>query len=152
MGKHHSKHCVIFATDRSYVHKQSLIRSEPPHPPEAFPDAALVAELVDGYFVHFNVYFPLLHRPTFEAGIRDGLHLRNEGFGSTVLLVCAIGARFSDDTRVLPPETRSWHWAGWVWFQRVSSARKLVHLSSPCVYDLQICVVKYLRCAEAGLD
>ncbi|KIP05405.1 hypothetical protein PHLGIDRAFT_152085 [Phlebiopsis gigantea 11061_1 CR5-6] len=119
----------------------SMIPSESPHPPEAFPDPALVAELVDAYFTHLNVYFPLLHRPTFEAGIRDGLHFRHEGFGSTALLVCAIGARFSDDVRVLPSETKSWHWAGWVWFQRVSSVRKLVHLTSPSVYDLQICIL-----------
>ena len=101
----------------------------------------MLAELVEGYFFHFNIYTPLLHRPTFEANIRDGLHLRDEGFGSTVLLVCAIGGRFSSDARVLPPETKSWHWAGWPWFQRVRSNRKLIHLASPSLYDLQLCVV-----------
>ncbi|KIP05396.1 hypothetical protein PHLGIDRAFT_36445 [Phlebiopsis gigantea 11061_1 CR5-6] len=119
----------------------SLIRLESPHPPEAFPEPVLMAQLVEAYFRNFNVHFPLLHRPTFDASIRDGLHLRNESFGSMVLLVCATGARFSDDPCVLPKETKSWHWAGWPWFQRVHKTRHLIHLPSPSLYDLQICVL-----------
>lgn len=44
---------------------------------------------------------PLLHRPTFERAIKEGLHLQDPKFGANVLLVCANGARFCDDPRVL---------------------------------------------------
>lgn len=77
---------------------------DPPHPPEAFPPHDLMMELVDHYFRRYNIYLPLLHRPTFERNIKDGLHLRDEAFGSTLLLVCAMGSRFSTDERVLLEE------------------------------------------------
>ena len=72
-----------------------------------FPPDDLMPALWDLFFTRCNMYMPLLHRPTFEQGIADGLHLRDEGFGSTVLLACAIGARFSGDPRVLLEGTES---------------------------------------------
>lgn len=62
-----------------------------------------MTELVELYFDQLNVYFPLLHRPTFENGIRNGLHIADQGFGSVLLCVCALGARFSTHTRVILP-------------------------------------------------
>jgi hypothetical protein len=47
----------------------------------------------------------LLHRPTFEKEIAEGLHKRNATFGAVVLVVCAIGSRYSDDPRVQLPES-----------------------------------------------
>ncbi|KIP05042.1 hypothetical protein PHLGIDRAFT_491613 [Phlebiopsis gigantea 11061_1 CR5-6] len=105
----------------------------------AFPNAFLMGKLVQEYFVRMNDIYPLLHRPTFEYGISIGLHLKDEGFGSTVLLVCALGSRFVDDEGVLPQGIKSWHWAGWHWFQHVNSSRRFVHTFAPRVYDLQIC-------------
>lgn len=101
-------------------------------------------ELVEQYFLHLNCNLPLLHRPTFEAGIRAGLHLRDEGFGATVLLVCAIGARFSQNPAVFHPGARNWHWAGWQWFEPVRERRKLVPLTSARLYDLQVAAVRAL--------
>ncbi|KAJ7849906.1 fungal-specific transcription factor domain-containing protein, partial [Mycena leptocephala] len=49
--------------------------------------------------MHQNIYLPLLHRPTFERGLAEGLHLRDDGFAATVLVVCAIGSRWSMDPR-----------------------------------------------------
>ena len=98
--------------------------------------------LIDEYFLHYNLYLPLLHRPTFESDIQKGLHLADEGFGAVVLLVCAIGSRFVDDPAVLPPGVSHWHWAGWPWFDRVNSNRKLVHFSASRIYDLQIDTVR----------
>lgn len=104
-----------------------------------------MATLIDDYFTHLNCALPLLHRPTFEDSIRAGLHLTDEAFGSTVLLVCAVGARFSKDPAVLPERTKSWYWAGWDWFQRVRASRKLVHLAPASYRDLQIFCVRGLR-------
>lgn len=101
-----------------------------------------MSRLIDEYFNRVNMIYPLLHRPTFERGLRTSLHFRDEGFGSTVLLVCAIGARFVTDKAVLPEGTTSYHWAGWKWFQHVNSARKFAHVAAPRVYDLQVCAVR----------
>ena len=113
------------------------------HSADSFPDLPLLTTLVDLYFKYSNVYMPLLHRPTFEKGIREGLHFRDEGFGSSVLLVCAIGARFSDDARVLL-DTGEIHSAGWEWFHRVQLVRKAIKLLTPTIYDLHIPCVSLL--------
>lgn len=101
-------------------------------------------ELVEKYFELHHPMFPLLHHPTFEQGIRTGLHTRDEGFGATVLLVCAIASKLSEDPAVLPSGTHSRHWAGWQWFEQVCLRRKLIALASPTLYDLQIACVRHL--------
>ncbi|KAI0671307.1 fungal-specific transcription factor domain-containing protein [Trametes maxima] len=107
----------------------------PPH--KDFPAPELLHKLVDLYFANMNAYMPLLHRPTFEQGIKDGLHLHDEGFGSTVLLVCANGARFTDDPQVLLEGYDTTQSSGWKWFQQVQMVRKSL-LAPPRLYDLQI--------------
>ncbi|KAF8605200.1 hypothetical protein BDV93DRAFT_76481 [Ceratobasidium sp. AG-I] len=67
-----------------------------------FPPEDLLYSLVDLYFKRFNILLPLLHRPTFEAQLAEKLHWRDPSFAAVVLLVCANGSRFSDDTRVMP--------------------------------------------------
>ena len=65
-------------------------------------------KLIDGYFDNINVYAPLLHKPTLQNKIKDGLHLRDGLFGGIVLLVCANGARwqqFSPQLKYLSPGT-----------------------------------------------
>lgn len=81
---------------------------------------------------------PLLNRIQFQKYLDAGLHLRNEGFGSVVLLVCAIGARFSDDKRVLLEGSESWHTSGWKWFQHVQTGRQMLDLSPPTLFDVQV--------------
>ena len=66
-----------------------------------FPEPDLLAGLAELYFDHFNVWLPVLNRPLFYAAIADGLHVSNPEFGNIVLLVCALGSRFSNDKRVL---------------------------------------------------
>ncbi|KAI0649560.1 fungal-specific transcription factor domain-containing protein [Trametes meyenii] len=107
----------------------------PPH--KDFPAPELLHKLVDLYFANMNAYMPLLHRPTFEQGLKDGLHLHDEGFGSTVLLVCANGARFTDDPQVLLEGYDTTQSSGWKWFQQVQMVRKSL-LAPPRLYDLQI--------------
>ncbi|KAI0326454.1 hypothetical protein GY45DRAFT_1258946 [Cubamyces sp. BRFM 1775] len=107
----------------------------PPH--KDFPPPDLMEELVDLYFKHMNCYMPLLHRPSFEQGIKEGLHLHDEGFGSTVLLVCANGSRFTNDPRVLLDGYDTTQSSGWKWFQQVQMVRKSL-LAPPRLYDLQI--------------
>ncbi|KAI0819293.1 fungal-specific transcription factor domain-containing protein [Trametes gibbosa] len=128
--RRHQQHWSLHPWLTSTVHDEI-----PPH--KDFPRPELLAKLVDLYFQYMNCYMPLLHRPTFEQGIKDGLHLHDEGFGSTVLLVCANGARFTDDPRVLLEGYDTTQTSGWKWFQQVQMVRKSL-LAPPRLYDLQI--------------
>ncbi|EKM58719.1 uncharacterized protein PHACADRAFT_140787 [Phanerochaete carnosa HHB-10118-sp] len=111
-------------------------------PPELpytdFPEPPLMHDLLDNYFQDIHRNFPLLHRPTFLQNIASGLHLTDEGFGATVLLVCALSARFSNNHAALTPGLASWQWAGWQWFQQVRAVRKLIPLTTTTLYDLQV--------------
>ena len=114
---------------------------EDPEPHYQFPDPDLLTSLVNLYFANMNSFLPLLHRPTFEKSLADNLHLRDDGFGAVVLLVAAVGARFSDDLRVALPGTDAMHSAGWGWFNQVQMVRRSL-FSPPGLYDLQIYCVR----------
>ncbi|KAF7349016.1 Zn(2)-C6 fungal-type domain-containing protein [Mycena venus] len=80
-----------------------------------FPSEALLGELIELYFTHQNIYLPLLHRPTFERSVAQGLHLKDDGFAATLLLVCAIGSRWSMN----PSVTHTNLACGREWFDQV---------------------------------
>ncbi|KAI0028533.1 fungal-specific transcription factor domain-containing protein, partial [Vararia minispora EC-137] len=105
-----------------------------------FPAPDLLPRLISSYFQLPHYLFPILHRPTFEADFAAGKHLKDEGFGAIVLLLCAIGARITDDPRVFldhPDRPAHPHSAGWAWFRQVQVVRNTA-LVDPSVYDLQI--------------
>ena len=115
-----------------------------------FPPLDLLKELVNLYFIKFNVFIPLLHRPTFEENINKNLHITNAAFGNVVLLVCAIGSRTSNDERVLMPEEialnqetedKKWHSAGWKYFREVQTTWKAITLTLPGLFHLQMACV-----------
>lgn len=104
-----------------------------------YPPDDLVPQLVDNFFVSINNFFPVLHRPSFERALADRRHHSDIGFGSVVMLVCAIGARHSDDMRCRE-QCGDIHSSGWKWFDQVQVHRKSF-LSPPRLYDLQIFAV-----------
>ncbi|THU85686.1 hypothetical protein K435DRAFT_869015 [Dendrothele bispora CBS 962.96] len=118
-----------------------------------FPDHDLINSLSELYFARVNPFFPLLHRPTFERSIKDGLHLVDTMFGGTVLLVCAVGARYSDDPRVFsegPGEPAS---AGWAYYTQVTIVRQNLQLSAkPTLYEIQnySLSVLYIKASSVG--
>ncbi|KAG5634613.1 hypothetical protein H0H81_001376 [Sphagnurus paluster] len=128
------------------VHEQRLpwpdpnLAPLPTLPPFTFPPPDLLASLVDLYFVHMNRYLPLLHHPTFERALTQGLHHTDRSFGSTVLLVCAVAGCFLDDPRVMddPPDggPQNAHSSGWKWFAQVPLIKPAT-FNAPCLYELQ---------------
>jgi hypothetical protein len=104
------------------------------------PPQDLLHILVEAYFSRLNVTAPLLHRPTFEKALADGAHHHDMGFRVVLLLVCANGARFVDDKRVLI-DGASRHSAGWKWFSQINMLRRSL-VMSPCIHDLQLCCVR----------
>ena len=127
-------HCLI---PQQWV----IPKLEDPEPHYRFPDPDLLTSLVDLYFANTNTFLPLLHRHMFEKSLTDNLHRRDDGFGAVVLLVAAVGARFSDDPRVALPGTDAMHSAGWAWFNQVQMVRRSL-FSPPSLYDLQIYCVR----------
>ena len=103
-----------------------------------FPPDDLLHDLVNLYFDRVNNLMPLLHRPTFNTCVAGALHHEDDGFAALLLLVCACGARFSKDLRVLADGSDNWHSAGWRWFIQVQTKRRAINLRPPRLYDLQI--------------
>ncbi|KAJ7229523.1 fungal-specific transcription factor domain-containing protein [Mycena haematopus] len=103
--------------------------------PFVFPEPDLLSALVDLYFIHENIYYPILHRPTFERSTADGLHTRDVNFGAVVLLVCAIASRYSDDVRLQQAEAEPLR-RGWQFFDQLPPYSD--HLFEPStIYHLQ---------------
>ena len=114
--------------------------------PLLFPEDDLMNDLIGRYFNNVNIIMPVLHRPTFDEDVRSSLHLRDRMFGSVVLLVCALGSRFSYDPRVLVASDKTWLSAGWPYFSQtrvfddaafVSPASHLHLLQGMCVRATQ---------------
>jgi hypothetical protein len=103
-----------------------------------------MAALVNLYFIEVNIFLPLLHRPTFERSIAEELHLSHDQFGETLLLVCAVGALYSNDPRVFLEEFESSHSCGWKWFMQVDIMKKKL-MEPPTLYSLQRYAVRETR-------
>lgn len=101
-----------------------------------FPDSKYLSALVDLYFIHSNPFLPLLHRHTFEKAIDNGLHHQETQFAATVILVCAIGVRFSQDPRATTLPYDHPDAPGWTWFLQ---AQKIYHnlLCKPSLHTVQ---------------
>jgi hypothetical protein len=67
-------------------------------PNYVFPDQDLITSLVNVYFTNVHATLPLLHRPSFERSVAEGLHLNDYRFGGTLLAVLAVASRVSIPT------------------------------------------------------
>ncbi|KAG5642750.1 hypothetical protein DXG03_002231 [Asterophora parasitica] len=140
IGKEKNRAISAFKGQRSEYwstppwHPSIYERAKPPK--YTFPDDDLITSLVDAYFTQINPFYPLLHRPSFEKLLANGLHQRDTYFGGTVLLVCALGSRYSNDPRTLYPGRTSLHSAGWRWFEQVEVIRKSF-VAPPSLGELQ---------------
>lgn len=122
---------------------EALQQWELSHDELSFPEPDLMREFINLFFEHIHIFVPILHRPTFEKAIADGLHFRDKGFAGVALLVCATGSRHSDDPRALLEGTNDRHSAGWKWFVQVRRLRRLV-FGAPRLYDLQMSALSLL--------
>ncbi|KAK0443807.1 fungal-specific transcription factor domain-containing protein [Armillaria borealis] len=121
--------------DYSNVHPWEQATADAEKSCYVFPDSDLITNLIVIYFETINPIFPVLHRPTFMKDVANGLHLRDEYFGATLLLVLSVASRYSDDPRVLAdPSSRLS--AGWEFIKQAPLFKKAV-LSPPSLYELQ---------------
>lgn len=108
-----------------------------------YPDVDLMRHLVDCYFDNLNIILPVLHRPSFVRSIEVGLHQVDYDFGATVLLVCAIGCRYTEDPRVVHEMSTSTSCTAWNFFCQVTKLKKLSYLPHS-LYEAQIYPVRLL--------
>ena len=132
--------CALYPAHSTKKNKweRSSLRLDPPR--YTFPEPDLIEQLVELYFSRINLFYPLLHRPTFEQQLREGLHFRDQSFGSVVLCLCACASRYSDDPRILLDGSNAWHSSGWKWFSQVQMLRRSL-MGPPLLYDVQMYVV-----------
>ncbi|KAK7020194.1 Gypsy retrotransposon integrase-like protein 1 [Paramarasmius palmivorus] len=139
---------TVFASFRrpEFWHRlpfQRICDTPDPGYPLVFPDPDLLQDLIRIYFSTINCILPLLHRPTFERSVAAGLHFHDRPFAFTVLAVCAIASRQSDDPRNLYDGTDSCHSLGWKWFQQIPLVQ-LKFTDQPTLYDVQSCILTVL--------
>jgi hypothetical protein len=120
-------------------------------PRYTFPDPDLIASLTDIFFSHVHPYYPIIHQPTFRKSVNEGLHFQNHQFGATVLLVCAVASRWSDDTRVLVEGSNSRLSSGFHWYDQVQLLRKDLY-QVPSLYELQFYCVSSMVQFLTGLS
>ncbi|KAF7341905.1 Zn(2)-C6 fungal-type domain-containing protein [Mycena sanguinolenta] len=106
-------------------------------PQYVYPDPDLIASLVNYYFLYDHPVMPLLHRPSFEKSVAEGLHLSDHRFGATLLAVLALASRYSDDPRVFSSGSDPLPSSGWKFFNQVQVIKKSV-IELPSIYDVQL--------------
>jgi hypothetical protein len=110
-----------------------------------FPPPGVIASLVNGYFVHSNIYYPVLHRPTFQRSLDQELHQRDREFGCLLLVVCAIGARFSDHPYVSDITSESTSNCMTYWLSQTREVMKNPFTSPATLFEVQYYCVSRLR-------
>ncbi len=133
-----SNRCTICPAHLEKQWERTSFRIDPPR--YTFPEPDLMDHLVDLYFSRLNIFLPILHRPTLEMHLRDGLHFRDQAFGSVLLCLCACASRYSDDPRVLLDGSTAWHSSGWKWFGQVQMLRRSL-MGPPQLHDVQMYAV-----------
>ncbi|KAL0577367.1 Gypsy retrotransposon integrase-like protein 1 [Marasmius crinis-equi] len=104
-----------------------------------FPPHDLMSNLISSYFSKVNLIYPLLHRPSFEASILDGLHLVEPQLACILLLVCSLGSKYTNDTRVFANSVEQGKElsSGWQWYEQVESYRKTLSPFTSSLLELQ---------------
>ncbi|KAJ7254317.1 fungal-specific transcription factor domain-containing protein, partial [Mycena haematopus] len=116
------------------------IYTQKPH--YVYPDNDLIDSLLQHYFNNIQPFCPILHRPSFERAVAEGLHLTNAEFGGTLLAVLAIASRYSNDPRVFVDGNPSLSLsAGWNFASQICIVRRLFE---PTIYEVQMyCILSF---------
>ena len=141
-----------FWKDREWSMEEQNDPSLQPYSADELPPPDLLRHLIDIFFDRFNIYFPILHRATFEAELESRKH--QVKFGGIVLLLCAAAARYSDDPRVVPTDdkdefgnVKNWRFAGSEFFDKFKTHCRRFLLTAATLEDLQLIIlmVVYLQ-------
>ena len=115
-----------------------------------FPPPDVITSLVDSYFTHSNIYYPVLHLPTFQRLLDLELHQRDHEFGSLLLVVCAIGARFSDHPYISNPTAEDAGSCMARWLSQTRQVMKKPFTSAATLFEVQYYCVSRLPLRALG--
>ncbi|KAJ7175362.1 fungal-specific transcription factor domain-containing protein [Mycena filopes] len=102
--------------------------------PYDYPDSHLIHSLVELYFAIVHPTVPILHRPSFEKSVAEGLHWSDREFGGLLLSVLAVASRYSDDPRVFVGVDAGLS-SGWKFANQVQIAQDLFE---PTISEVQM--------------
>ncbi|KAF7299153.1 Fungal-trans domain-containing protein [Mycena indigotica] len=97
-----------------------------------YPEPNLLYDLLQLYFAYVHPTLPILHRPSFERSVSEGLHHKDPQFGAMLLAVLAVASRFSDDPRVFV-DGQSTLSSGWRFIAQIPVVRKFFE---PNIYEV----------------
>ncbi|BGP23251.1 Gypsy retrotransposon integrase-like protein 1 [Rhodotorula toruloides] len=114
----------------------------------AMPPTELCEQLVEAFFAqHSGVSSVLIHRQYFEECLTRGFLQTDKGFRSLYYAVCAVGARYVDDLRLLPPPSVAAVFpgqarlaSGFAFFS-AAIATSTTPFAAPCLADIQTSVL-----------
>ncbi|KAF7347300.1 Fungal-trans domain-containing protein [Mycena venus] len=90
---------------------------------------------------------PVLHRPSFERSVREGLHLTDMQFGGLLLSVLAVASWYSKDPRVFVDGDTSLS-AGWLFYKQIWTSPKKFE---PTISEVQMyCLLTLYTCGVSG--
>ncbi|KAF7291656.1 Fungal-trans domain-containing protein [Mycena chlorophos] len=98
-----------------------------------YPEPDLLYSLLHLYFTCVHPTLPILHRPSFERNVSEGLHHKDPQFGAMLLSVLAVASRFSDDRRVFV-NGHSTLSSGWKFITQIPVVRKWFE---PNIHEVQ---------------
>ncbi|KAJ7175406.1 fungal-specific transcription factor domain-containing protein [Mycena filopes] len=101
-----------------------------------FPQPDLITSLVQIYFATLHSTILILHRPSFERSVAEGLYLADHSFGGLLLAVLAVASRYSDDPRVFVEGDDTSLSAGWKFAIQLQILRRKA--AEPTIYDVQM--------------
>ncbi|BGP68839.1 Gypsy retrotransposon integrase-like protein 1 [Rhodotorula toruloides] len=112
------------------------------------PPTELCEQLVEAFFAqHSGVSSVLIHRKYFEECVMRGMVQTDKGFRSLYYAVCAVGARYVDDPRLLPPPSVAAAFpgqarlaSGFAFFS-AAIATSTTPFAAPCLADIQTSVL-----------
>ncbi|KAF8176418.1 fungal-specific transcription factor domain-containing protein [Mycena galopus ATCC 62051] len=103
-------------------------------PSYVYPADDLITSLLELYFSNVHPTIPILHRPSFERSVMEGLHLTNREFGGLLLSVLAIASWYSNDPRVFVNGDASLS-SGWKFANQVRIRRQWFE---PTIHEVQM--------------
>ena len=109
-----------------------------------FPPPDIITCLVDSYFAHSNIYYPVLHRPTFQRLLDQEFHQSDGEFGCVLLAVCAIGARFSDHPYVSDVTAEGTNYYMTRWLSQTRNVMEKPFTSTATLFEVQYYCVSRL--------
>ncbi|KAJ7741999.1 fungal-specific transcription factor domain-containing protein [Mycena maculata] len=102
-----------------------------------YPASDLIDSLLELYFTNVHPIFPVLHRPSFERDVAEGLYFTDIKFGATLLAVLAVASRYSDDPRVFIDGETALS-SGYKFIAQVNIFVQCLCLEL-AIYDVQLC-------------